>query len=265
MMTSFTRIIIVLSLLRSALGTQNSPPNQVLIVLALFMTFFIMSPVIDDIYKNAYEPLAANKISTTAAIDRAAEPLKAFMTKQTREADLALFVKMSKSNEVFDVSNIAEGDITWTTERNSVSKLEFSLIKDKLEIGFENSAWLRYASDVLDFDKEIFDRNPYVTVDSLVKRLTGYADKNWVWLPTGSLRTLNNIDILVHADKKISITNNNARTLLIRANSFHEIKSDNSRSRFGSQSLVYNGATVDFQIVGNNDSWFLNLKLLSLF
>jgi len=106
MMTSFTRIIIVLSLLRSALGTTNSPPNQVLIGLALFMTFFIMSPVIDDIYKNAYEPLAANKISTTVAIDRAAEPLKAFMTKQTREADLALFVKMSKSNEVFDVSNI---------------------------------------------------------------------------------------------------------------------------------------------------------------
>ena len=106
MMTSFTRIIIVLSLLRSALGTTNSPPNQVLIGLALFMTFFIMSPVIDDIYKNAYEPLAANKISTTVAIDRAAEPLKAFMTKQTREADLALFVKMSKSNEVFDVTNI---------------------------------------------------------------------------------------------------------------------------------------------------------------
>ena len=73
MMTCFTRIIIVLSLLRSALGTTNSPPNQVLIGLALFMTFFIMSPVIDDIYKNAYEPLAANKISTTVAIDRAAE------------------------------------------------------------------------------------------------------------------------------------------------------------------------------------------------
>lgn len=143
----------------------------------------------------------------------------------------------------------------WISSKDE--KSTFDLIKEKLQIGFENSAWLRYASDVLDFDKEIFDRNPYVTVDSLVKRLTGYADKNWVWLPTGSLRTLNNIDILVHADKKISITNNNARTLLIRANSFYEVKSDNSRSGFGSQRLVNNGDTVDFQIVGNNDSWFL--------
>lgn len=87
--------------------------------------------------------------------------------------------------------------------------------------------------------------------------MTGYAGKNWEWLPTGSLRTLNNIDVLVQDDKKISITNKNSKTLLIRANSFHEVKSDNSRSRFGSQSLVYNGDTVDFQINGNDDSWFL--------
>lgn len=106
MMTSFTRIIIVLSLLRSALGTQNSPPNQVLIGLALFMTFFIMSPVIDEIYTKAYEPLSANKISTTVAMERATEPLKAFMTRQTREADLALFVKMSKSPDIIDANNI---------------------------------------------------------------------------------------------------------------------------------------------------------------
>lgn len=132
----------------------------------------------------------------------------------------------------------------------------FDLVKNKLEIGFENSAWLRYVSDILD-GKEMFDRNPYVTVDSLVKRLTGYADRNWVWLPTGSLMQLNKCDVLVHASKKISITNHDTKTLLISANSFHEVKSDNTRSRFGSQGLVCNGDTVDFPIVGDDDSWFL--------
>lgn len=143
----------------------------------------------------------------------------------------------------------------WVSSKEG--KSTFDSIKDKLEIGFENSAWLRYMSDVLDSDKEIFDRNPYITVDSLVKRLTGYDNKNWLWLPTGSLKALNKIDVLVHADKKISITNNDTRTLLIRANSFHEVKSDNTRRRFGSQNLIYNGDTLDFPIEGDSDSWFI--------
>jgi flagellar biosynthetic protein FliP len=96
MMTSFTRIIIVFSLLRSALGTQSSPPNQILVGLALFLTFFIMAPVGDKIYNDAYLPLAENKISFTEALDRGAVPLRAFMLKQTREPDLALFTKISK-------------------------------------------------------------------------------------------------------------------------------------------------------------------------
>ncbi len=95
MMTGFTRIIIVLSLLRQALGTQSSPPNQVLVGLALFLTFFVMGPVFDKIYENAYEPYTSNKITMSEALDRGAAPLKAFMMKQTREADLALFVKLS--------------------------------------------------------------------------------------------------------------------------------------------------------------------------
>jgi flagellar biosynthesis protein FliP len=94
MMTGFTRIIIVLSLLRQALGTQSAPPNQVMVGLALFLTFFVMSPVIDKIYLNAYQPLAENKISMQEAMDKGAEPLKTFMIKQTRESDLALFVNM---------------------------------------------------------------------------------------------------------------------------------------------------------------------------
>jgi flagellar biosynthesis protein FliP len=96
MMTSFTRIIIVLSLLRQALGTQTSPPNQVLLGLALFLTFFIMAPVGDKIYSDAYLPLSENKISFSEALDRGAVPLRGFMLKQVREADLALFTKIAR-------------------------------------------------------------------------------------------------------------------------------------------------------------------------
>ncbi len=97
MMTSFTRIIIVLSLLRQALGTQSAPPNQVMVGLALFLTLFVMGPVLDKIYDDAYLPLQENKISMTQAMDRGIAPLKAFMMKQTRQTDLALYVKMSNS------------------------------------------------------------------------------------------------------------------------------------------------------------------------
>ncbi len=100
MMTGFTRIIIVLSLLRQALGTQSAPPNQVMIGLALFLTFFVMSPVIDKIYSDAYQPLSENKITMQEALDKGAEPLKAFMMKQTRESDLALFVKMAQIEKI---------------------------------------------------------------------------------------------------------------------------------------------------------------------
>ena len=95
MMTSFTRIIIVLSLLRSALGTPSSPPNQVLIGLALFLTFFVMSPVLDKMYTQAYLPYSEKKISLEQAFDIGIVPLKTFMLRQTRESDLALFVKIA--------------------------------------------------------------------------------------------------------------------------------------------------------------------------
>ena len=95
MMSSFTRIIIVLSLLRSALGTPSAPPNQVLIGLALFLTFFIMSPVLDKMYTEAYLPYNEKKITLEQAFDTAIVPLKTFMLRQTREADLALFVKIA--------------------------------------------------------------------------------------------------------------------------------------------------------------------------
>jgi flagellar biosynthetic protein FliP len=97
MMTSFTRIIIVLSLLRQAIGTQSAPPNQVMVGLALFLTLFVMSPVFDKIYDDAYLPLSENKINMSQALDKGVAPLKTFMMKQTRQADLALYVKLSHS------------------------------------------------------------------------------------------------------------------------------------------------------------------------
>ncbi|MGB3742414.1 flagellar type III secretion system pore protein FliP [Castellaniella sp.] len=96
MMTSFTRIIIVLGLLRNALGTGVSPPNTILVGLALFLTLFTMSPVFDQIYTQAYQPLTQDQISFQEALDRGAAPLKTFMLHQTREADLTMFAEMAK-------------------------------------------------------------------------------------------------------------------------------------------------------------------------
>ncbi len=106
MMTSFTRIIIVLSLLRHALGTQSSPPNQVLIGLSLFLTLFVMGPTLDKIYVEAYQPLSENRITMTEAMDKGATPLRAFMLRQTRETDLALFVRISGSAELKSPADI---------------------------------------------------------------------------------------------------------------------------------------------------------------
>ncbi len=104
--TAFTRIIIVLSLLRSAIGTPSSPPNQVLVGLALFLTFFVMGPVLDKIYTDAYLPFSDNKISLQQAYDRGSAPLKAFMLKQTRETDLALFVRISNSEPLQSAEDV---------------------------------------------------------------------------------------------------------------------------------------------------------------
>lgn len=95
MMTSFTRIVIVLSLLRQALGTMQSPPNQVIVGLSLFLTMFIMAPTFDKIYATAYQPFSEQKISFNEALDKGALPLKDFMLKQTRQKDLAFFIEVS--------------------------------------------------------------------------------------------------------------------------------------------------------------------------
>ncbi len=100
MMTCFTRIIIVFSLLRHALGTQTTPPNQVVVGLSLFLTFFIMQPVLDKVYEDAYVPLSENRISFNEALTRASVPMKGFMLAQIRETDLSMFSQLAKVPKV---------------------------------------------------------------------------------------------------------------------------------------------------------------------
>lgn len=95
MMTGFTRIVIVLGLLRNAMGTGSAPPNMVLIGLALFLTFFTMGPVFEEIHEHAYAPLSRAEISFPEALERGSQPLKTFMLHQTRETDLKLFSDMA--------------------------------------------------------------------------------------------------------------------------------------------------------------------------
>jgi flagellar biosynthesis protein FliP len=94
--TGFTRILIVLGFIRNALGTQNTPPNQVLVGIALFLTLFVMAPTIGAIKKDAYEPLVHHEVTTAQALQRGEEPLRQFMFKQTRNQDLSLFVSLAK-------------------------------------------------------------------------------------------------------------------------------------------------------------------------
>jgi flagellar biosynthetic protein FliP len=106
MMTSFTRIVVVLSFLRTAIGTQQMPPNQLLIGLSLFLTFFIMAPAWERVNNEAIQPLIADKISYQQALDRGMVPIREFMLKQTRQKDMALFVSMAKIKQPRNASEI---------------------------------------------------------------------------------------------------------------------------------------------------------------
>ncbi|PCE23741.1 flagellar biosynthetic protein FliP [Paraburkholderia acidicola] len=108
-LTSFLRIIIVLSMLRHAIGMQETPPNTVLIGLALFLTLFTMSPVLERMNKDALQPFMAGSLSIEAAVDKGSVPLREFMVRQTREEDLALMVELSRAKPpktMDDISNV---------------------------------------------------------------------------------------------------------------------------------------------------------------
>ncbi len=125
MMTSFTRILIVLSFLRSALGTQQMPPNQIIVGLALFITFFTMSPYIDEINSKALQPYLAGTMDQPTALNEAMKPLRFFMFKQTRENDIALFI------------NLADGPRPASQEEVSTMTLIPAFIISELKTAFQ--------------------------------------------------------------------------------------------------------------------------------
>jgi flagellar biosynthetic protein FliP len=105
-MTSFVRITIVLSMLRHALGMQETPPNTVIVSLALFLTLFTMAPVLQDVNNKAVQPFVAGKLKTDAAVSQATGPLREFMVRQTRESDLALMVDIAKAEQPRTIDEI---------------------------------------------------------------------------------------------------------------------------------------------------------------
>ncbi len=130
LMTGFTRIVIVLSLLRQALGTQAAPPNQVIVGLSLFLTFFVMGPTLDKVYAEAYQPFSENKIAFDEALKRGELPMREFMLKQTRQADVMLFAKLAKLDPA-----IKSADVPFKV---LVPAFVTSELKSAVQLGFLN-------------------------------------------------------------------------------------------------------------------------------
>lgn len=128
LMTSFTRLVVVFSFLRHAMGTQGSPPNQIIIGLALFLTFFVMQPVWQKIHQQAIVPYEQQEISSQEFLQRATTPLKAFMLKQTRKKDLALFVSLANEGKPQNAD-----DLSLTT---IIPAFVISELKTAFQIGF---------------------------------------------------------------------------------------------------------------------------------
>jgi len=127
-MTSFIRIAVVLSMLRTALGMQDTPPNTVLVSLALFLTFFTMAPTLQQVNEQALQPYMAGKLSTEAAFAKGSVPLRDFMVRQTREQDLALMVDLAKAERPRDVSEISMSQL--------VPAFMLSELRAAFQIGF---------------------------------------------------------------------------------------------------------------------------------
>ncbi len=128
LMTAFTRIVIVLSLLRQALGTQQAPPNQVVIGMSLFLTFFVMAPTFDRIYEQAWAPYSAGTMGAEQALQTGAQPLREFMLKQTRQSDMQLFTRLARLDE-----QVQAEDVPMTV---LVPAFVTSELKSAFQIGF---------------------------------------------------------------------------------------------------------------------------------
>ncbi|NLI67212.1 MAG: flagellar type III secretion system pore protein FliP [Bacilli bacterium] len=128
LMTSFTRIVVVLSFVRTSLATQQMPPNQVLVGLALFLTFFIMAPTFSEVYNEALEPLFNEEITLDEAYETASVPLKEFMAKHTRQKDLALFLNYSGAKRPESVEDIPMSAL--------IPAFAISELKTAFQIGF---------------------------------------------------------------------------------------------------------------------------------
>lgn len=129
MMTSFTRIVVVFSFLKSAMGVQQAVPNQILTGLAIFLTLFIMNPVYNEVNTKAIQPYLENKITQDQAFEEASKPLKSFMLKQTREKDLELFVEIGG----VDKENLTKENVSFTT---LIPAFAISELKTAFQIGF---------------------------------------------------------------------------------------------------------------------------------
>ncbi|HEY0588452.1 MAG TPA: flagellar type III secretion system pore protein FliP [Pseudoduganella sp.] len=127
-MTSFIRIAVVLSMLRTALGMQDTPPNTVLVSLAMFLTFFTMAPTLKQVNEQALQPYMAGKLSTEAALEKGSAPLREFMVRQTREQDLALMVELAKAETPRDIGDIGMAQL--------VPAFMLSELRAAFQIGF---------------------------------------------------------------------------------------------------------------------------------
>ena len=132
MMTSFTRIVVILSFLKQAVGAQQAIPSQSMVGLALFLTFFIMAPVGQEAYQNGLKPYFDNQISQEQAVQETMKPVREFMFKQTRESDVKLFLELSKNED------LRQGNVTMESIPNSVLIPAFiiSELKTGFQIGF---------------------------------------------------------------------------------------------------------------------------------
>jgi len=138
LMTGFTRIVIVMSFVRNAMGTQQMPPNQVLIGLSLFLTLFLMSPVITEVYDKAYQPMIRNEITQEDALENAMQPIRNFMFKQTRNKDLELFLNLAKQENPESLEEIPSSVL--------IPAFITSEIKTAFQIGF----WLYLPFIIID-------------------------------------------------------------------------------------------------------------------